>query len=850
MKTIVITLALLCATICRAQMFRHPGLVVTDASLSRMKTYIAEHREPVYTTFLTLKGNKLADADYQLAGPYRTIARDGAHRTTKGGSERDFGAAFYNALLYRLTGVVTHKEKSLAIINAYSEKLQSIDGHDAPLCCLQGYYLVNAMELMRDEVSVERRHDWIKMLRRSFVPVIDRFEAMSPYANGNWGAIVNKMRMAVAIFTDDRAMYNKAKQFFANTNDNAALPYYIGDTGQCQETGRDQGHAQLGIGNEAEICEMAWSQGDDLWGLLDNRMLKGYEYTARYNLGYDVPFVTWQDRTGLYDEWQVPGAMGRGKFMNIYELAYAHFAGRKQMQMPYTAMVLGAAGMARPEAGIGNCDVIGPATLLFYNGVEADRTSKAPKLPAYTKLHQVFVSSAPHGAPLKSDYDVYLQPRGSQTWIKVDTYMAKVNALDSLNKLTGHSVSEISYCFFDFTGNVTVKVVTKNRKYRNARIRPDYRGTIANMMNDSTLQFLLFQPENLSIEFDGDIRHNLLLFTSSPGKSVAEARKDARKQKRNFIYYKPGYYEVDTIRCKSNTTYYLENGAYINGTFAMDHVENVSILGRGVARPIKGYEGAHIYRSKNVLIDGLIVNTCPIGESRDVTLSNVKSISHVQWGDGLNIFGGCTNIRYHRIFCRNSDDCHTVYATRKGFKGGVKNVTMTNAILWADVAHPIHIGLHSSGQHTDSIESLTYRNIDILGQAENQIEYQGCLAINCGDNNIVKNVTFDNIRIENIVNGSLFHLKVCYNDKYGLAPGGGISDIFFRCIRYYGLPAPRMSVITGYAPDRMIKNVSFEDIRLNGKRIADDMIDKPKWYHTTDYLPCYVGPYVDGLHFK
>ena len=41
-----------------------------------------------------------------------------------------------------------------------------------------------------------------------------------------------------------------------------------------------------------EICEMAWGQGDDLYGAQDNRLMKGLEYTARYNLGYDVPFET------------------------------------------------------------------------------------------------------------------------------------------------------------------------------------------------------------------------------------------------------------------------------------------------------------------------------------------------------------------------------------------------------------------------------------------------------------------------------------------------------------------------------------------------------------------------------
>lgn len=832
------------------QSFRHPGLLQTSESLSRMKLYVEKETEPAISSFRALKSDFRSQSDYEMRGPFRTIARDGKHAGTKGPSESDFTAAYYNALMYHISGVEAHKAKSLEIINAYADSLYTVDGHDAPLCCLQGYYLVNAMELMRNEASQPRQQQWADMIRRAFISVMDRFEAMSPYANGNWGAIVNKMRMAVAVYSDDRAMYDKAKQMFLQCNDNAALPNYIGITGQCQETGRDQGHAQLGIGNLAEICEIAWNQGDDLWGALDDRMLKGYEYTAKYNLGYDVPFTTWTDCTGLYNDWTEPGQMGRGKPHNIYEIAYAHFAGRLGKPMPYTAMMLGKAGGVRPEVKTGNCDAIGLGSLLFYNGTAADNRTKPRRIPDYTKMHQVFTYPAPEGAPLKSEYDVYIQPRESKEWIKIDTYMAKVNAPKG-GTLTGHAVSEISYAYFDFTGDVFVKVITKNRKYKKARIRPDYRGTICNHINDSTVQFLLFQPENVSVEFDDDITSNLLVFTSKPQKTVEEARKEARRQKRNFVYYAPGIYTSDSIKVESNTTYYLSGGAYFTGTFAVNDVHDVSIIGRGIARPVNGYEGAHVYRSRNVLIDGLILNTCPIGESCNITLHDVRSISHPQWGDGLNVFGGCSDILFDRVFCRNSDDCTTAYATRKGFSGNVTNVRMTNSTLWADVAHPIMIGLHGNGstEHPDTVSNLTYENIDIICQSEQQIDYQGCLAINCGDNNLVRNVTFDNIRIEDIRCGSLLHVKSVFNDKYSLSPGGRVEDILFRTIRYYG-ETPTLSIISGYSPERSVSNITFEGLKINGKHIHDAMPDKPRWYHTSDKAGIYVGNYVNNIIFR
>ena len=760
-----------------------------------------------------------AQTTYKMAGPYEVVARDGEYRATKGGSERDMHTAWDCAR----TG---ETDKALEIINAYAKTLQRFDGHDAPLCTIQAYWLVRAMT----EAKAHQTPEWTAMIRRAILPLMEQFEADSPYANGNWGAIVNRCRMACAIFLEDSALYRAAIDYHLNANDNGALPRYIGQTGQCQETGRDQAHVQLGLGALCDICEMAWAQGDDLWGALDNRLMKGLEYTARYNLGHDVPFETWQDCTGLYCDWTEPGAMQRGRIRCIYDAAYKHYTTVKGLKMPYTKKLLKLQRKAERRGEI-------------IRDPEADRFD-VKGVKEGERLHRLFAYPAPEGAPLKHDYDVFVQALGSREWTKIDTYMAKVNAPTGDSK---HRQSEISYAWFDFTGSVKVRVVTKNKKYRNVRVRPDYRGVIANRQNDSTVQFLLFQPENLSVEFDGDITNNLLLFTSKPVIAKEEAERQAKTEGRRFTYYAPGLYTQDTLRVASNTTVYLAPGAYFTGTFAIEDAHDVQILGRGIARPRSGYEGCHVHRSQRVLIDGLTVNTCPVGGSDGVTLRNVKSISHPGWGDGLNVFAS-QNVLYERVFCRNSDDCTTAYATRKGFSGNCRNVTMRNATLWADVAHPIFIGIHGNSERGDTIENLRYENIDILCQSEPQVDYQGCMAINCGDNNLVRNVTFENIRVEQIHQGSLLQVKIGYNQKYCTAPGRGIEGVRFRNIRYNGTQ-PYLSVINGYSENRKVKDITFEGLKINGRRLYDKMKGKPAWYATGDYIPMYVGNHVENVVF-
>lgn len=761
----------------------------------------------VLLIFCLLHTGFICAEQYKMAGPYKVVARDGQYRNTKGGSERDMK----KALEFAETG--KYKE-AMEIIDAYAGTLEQLDGHDAPLCAIQCYDLVRAMTIAsrNGAASKKQQERFNGMIRRALLPMMQKFEADSPYANGNWGAIVNRLRMACAICMKDSVLYKAATDYHLHANDNGSLPKYISETGQCQETGRDQGHVQLGLEALSQICEMAWEQGDDLWGALDNRLLKGFEYTARYNLGYDVPFETWTDCTGLYCEWTEPGQMGRGKLWPIYERAYNHYVKTKGLKMPYTEKIV---------------------------------KGKKPKVKEYSKLHQVFAYPAPAGAPLKNDYDVFVRPRSSNEWTKIDTYMAKVNAPIAKGK---HKVTEVSYAFFDFTGDVFVRVVCKNKKYKTARIRPDYRGVIANVQNDSTVQFLLFQPENVSVEFDGNITDNLHIFTSKPPVTADEARRQAKREGRKFEYYAPGFYTDDTLHIGSNTTVYLEGGSYFTGTFAIEDASNVSILGRGIARPPRGYEGCHVYRSNNVVIDGMILNTCPVGECKGVTLNDVRCISFPSWGDGLNVFAS-SDVFYNRVFCRTSDDCTTAYATRKGFNGSARNVRMWNSTLWADVAHPIFIGIHGNSAVGDSIVGLRYENIDILCQSEPQVDYQGCLAINCGDNNYVKDVVFDNIRIENIHQGCILQVKVGYNQKYCTAPGKGVENITFRNIRYYGSD-PYLSIINGYNEERKVKGILFDGLKINGRRIHDNMEGKPRWYSTADMVPMFIGNHVEGVVFK
>lgn len=348
--------------------FVHPGILHTTAAITRMQNFVNGNVSPAIDCYKLLQQNRLSLSSYEIQGPFTVISRFGQNTSsTKTPSEEDHEAAYLNAIMWCITQNPAHAQKSIEILNAYAGTLREIDmsDNDAPLCAaLQGFLLANAAELMRHtypSVSDTDVKSWENMFRNVFIPVLRNFFAKSPYANGNWGTAAIKAFMAFGIFLDDESFYNEAVTFFYEGHDNGSLTNYIMENGQCQESGRDQNHTMLGIGHLAEACEIAYNQGNEtLWSASENRLLKGYEYTAKYNLGQDVPFEPFTDVTGV--RWNNISDEDRGKFRPVFEIAYNHYVTRKGLEMPYTQQVI---SRISPEGDAMWCDHPGYGTLLF-----------------------------------------------------------------------------------------------------------------------------------------------------------------------------------------------------------------------------------------------------------------------------------------------------------------------------------------------------------------------------------------------------------------------------------------------------------------------------------------------------
>ncbi|HET9277397.1 MAG TPA: right-handed parallel beta-helix repeat-containing protein [Flavitalea sp.] len=268
-----------------AQKFVHPGIDQNSKDLAKMKQLVLNGVQPYKSAFDRLKS--ATDSGFVVAS-HRHVLRGPYGRPNIGGNDLSKSAAMaYNyALTYYITNDKTYANKAIEILNAWSPVLWHLDYNDAKLLAAwTGHALCNAAEILRYTNAGWQQKDvdaFTDMLMTVYYPLM-RF--YYPQANGNWdGAIIHSI-LAIAIFTDNRKMFDNAVDHYLHAPVNGSIFKYVYPSGQCQETMRDQAHVQLGLGEFAGAAQIAFTQGVDFFSIADNRLGLGYEYTARFLLG-------------------------------------------------------------------------------------------------------------------------------------------------------------------------------------------------------------------------------------------------------------------------------------------------------------------------------------------------------------------------------------------------------------------------------------------------------------------------------------------------------------------------------------------------------------------------------------
>ncbi len=335
--------------------FIHPGITYTQADLDRMKAMIEARREPFYSTFVKFAASSFAQS---TAGGHANVTQisEGQHNNTIG---MDGRKAHDNALMWHLTGNKACADNAVKLLNGYLNLTNSSCRGTAPLDNGKIYMLIEAAELMRDyngwaPADQKKFKDMLvhpgystKAPPSSHYSLTDSLNDVTFYWNiynfdrgrfGNQGLFAARGLIAMGIYLDNDTIYDRVYRYLlglsrrpddlpyppgpavikskrseteymidydvnytseiADYGFDEQLRYYIYQNGQCQESCRDQAHALVGVGMYTCIAEIAWNQGDSLYKCLNNRILKGIEYSTRYNLTIDRSY---QDQSNPWE---------------------------------------------------------------------------------------------------------------------------------------------------------------------------------------------------------------------------------------------------------------------------------------------------------------------------------------------------------------------------------------------------------------------------------------------------------------------------------------------------------------------------------------------------------------------
>ncbi|XMO85392.1 T9SS type A sorting domain-containing protein [Algibacter sp. AS12] len=334
-----IVLTIVTITFVEAQ-FVHPGLSHKKSDLERMKYMVEADIEPFASSFQLLAAHPRAKYDIEVAG-----GNTGMTVLTSEWNKflvNDGITAYYNALMWAITGDSRHAEKAIEVFTVWSDLTsQEID---FALTGGRHWKLIEAAEIIKstysgwDPVALQKFKDMLVYpgYSSTTVPTGDHtlywvIYQGDPARHGNQGIFAMRVMMAMGVFLDNEIMYDRAVRYlkgYPHRIDDLAYPSgppitngpsavyehfeeynltgfestipdygynevisnYIYENGQCQESSRDQAHAHGGVATLCTMAEIDWNQGGDLYGHLNNRLLLGLSFWYRYNLSWVESF--------------------------------------------------------------------------------------------------------------------------------------------------------------------------------------------------------------------------------------------------------------------------------------------------------------------------------------------------------------------------------------------------------------------------------------------------------------------------------------------------------------------------------------------------------------------------------
>jgi len=282
------------------------------------------------------------------------------------------------------------------------------------------------------------------------------------------------------------------------------------------------------------------------------------------------------------------------------------------------------------------------------------------------------------------------------------------------------------------------------------------------------------------------------------------------------IYYGPGEHNPGRIDLVSNMTMYIAAGAIVNADIFGRKLENVTVTGRGIL------QGKIVMTScTNFNVNGIFIRNTK-GWSNTLTdchnsgYRNVKVFSYeaIYSVDGINPVS-CTNFTIDDCFMRCRDDC---VAIKSGdYKLKVDSIYVSNCVMvgWA-CSDGVTIGYELNG---GPVENIFVRNCDILyARGDGRTHGHSAFSIVCDGPAWVKNISFEDIRVESNVEFKNLEFIVSDGTLYSTDSPGHIKGVYLRNVQWENGVKPL--IINGYSPDNLVEDIIFDNCRAGGKLLT------------------------------
>lgn len=319
----------------------HPAVSVAPQELLRVREHILNEEQPWYGYYTAFASSSFASKSYAIKND-KDPAADFDHLVPNysynnystslfnNQMTQDATAAYYQAVMYFMTGDSDYREKAMRIVLLWGSLDPSMAKYVTDAHIHQGppMYMMNAAaELLRYTSTSREELEWKEEYSQRYSNNFQK-PALQLWMerNTNW---MNQHQTSVMatlssyVFMDSKADYERILEW-ATVNGGTTMPYHNGAIANAmfeftvdsngnelpepviaiKEMVRDQPHSFDNIEGLAVLAAIisaqgtlldpvmgtAANQGVDVYSFMNDRLIKGVNYFYKYNLGYDVPF--------------------------------------------------------------------------------------------------------------------------------------------------------------------------------------------------------------------------------------------------------------------------------------------------------------------------------------------------------------------------------------------------------------------------------------------------------------------------------------------------------------------------------------------------------------------------------